>query len=160
MAGKRRRAGDAPSRPFKIPKTANERPTFGNEALAGSRSSPVIHHGVLSSFYSRVCTLRVFLLAQLPSTSRIRRRSLSAFAKDDADSILDTCLVGILTEPSISVKESRKADFITFTQSQQRVTNPTNIHTQQCCMNEVDCPGNRVLSSVWRLTRSSRLSTL
>lgn len=146
MARKRRWADNASSRPLKIPKTANERPTFGNEALARSRSSPVIHHGVLSSFYSRVCTLRVFLLAQLPPTSRVRRRTLSAFAEDNAGSILDTCLVGILKEPSISIKESRKVDFITFTQSQQRATSGTNIHTQRCCMNEVDCRSNRALS--------------
>ncbi|KIW17443.1 hypothetical protein PV08_04637 [Exophiala spinifera] len=134
MARKRRRADHETSRPLKLRKTG---PTFGNEALDRPQSSPGIHHGVLSSFYSRVCTLRVFLLAQLPSTSRVRRRTLAAFAKDHADSLLDTCLVGILKEPSSSITKSRKADFITFTQTQQRVTNGTNIHTQRCCMNEI-----------------------
>lgn len=96
-----------------------------------------IHHDVLSSFYPRVCTLRNYLLDALPTTSRIRRRKLTAFGKHDPLSVLDTCLVGVSRQPSLSVKESRKVDFVTFTQNSYRATNANTGRTQVCSIHEV-----------------------
>lgn len=96
-----------------------------------------IHHDVLSSFYPRVCTLRNYLLGGLPTTSRIRRRKLTAFGKDDPFSILDTCLVGVSRPTSLSVKESRKVDFVTFTQDSYRATNANTARTQASSIHEV-----------------------
>ena len=122
-------------RPTKISKTSNQ---TGNTKLPRVQPTPdVVHHAVLSFFYPKVCTLRVFLLTYLPSTSRVRRRKLSVFGQQDDECILDTCLIGILNEPSVALKQARKVDFVTFTQCQQRATGAHSNRTQQCCLNEV-----------------------
>jgi hypothetical protein len=131
MARKRKCTIATSSRPTKKSKSTNS----GSVGLQDA--SPYVHHNVLSSFYPRVCTLRNYLLAGLPATSRVRRRKLTTFGKDDAASILDTCLVGVLKQSSISVKESRKADFAIFTQTQYRATVPDTGRAQICSVDEV-----------------------
>jgi len=135
MMRKRKCPDTTSNRPTKIPRPANHELLSGNKGLPGSL--PDIQHAVLSSFYPRVCTLRNYLFTSLPATSRVRRRKLISYGKDDNNTILDTCLVGMLKEPSIAVNESRKIDFATFTQSQQRATGACTGRTQQCCMSEV-----------------------
>jgi telomerase reverse transcriptase len=94
-------------------------------------------HKTLSAYYPRVCSLRGYLLDSLPSTSRFRRRLLTAYAKDDTTSILDTCLVGVLSQPSPSASKSRKADYVTFTQT-QRASALDASRPARCCIEEVD----------------------
>src|ERR1700744_2153245 len=110
MSRKRTHTASASSRPTKKPKSAHQEPSSN------------VHHSVLLPFYPRVCTLRDYLLGCLPATSRIRRRKLTIFGGDDSNSILDTCLVGVLKQPSNSMQESRRLDFATFTQTQARAT--------------------------------------
>ncbi|KIX93323.1 uncharacterized protein Z520_10966 [Fonsecaea multimorphosa CBS 102226] len=131
MARKRRCAQTASNRPTKQQKSANHDHADPHHLVSS------VHHAVLSSYYPRVCTLRSYLLAALPATSRVRRHNLTEFGKNDADGVLDTCLVGILKTASVSVKESRKTDFATFTQSQFRATDANTDRAQPCCMNEV-----------------------
>jgi hypothetical protein len=117
---------------------AAKKAKFANRDRDGLREqSPYLHHSVLSSFYPQVCTLRNYLLAGLPTSSRVRRRKLTVFGKDEAASILDTCLVGFFSQPSISVKESRKIEYATFTQSQGRATGANTGRAQPCCIDEV-----------------------
>ncbi|KIW30624.1 uncharacterized protein PV07_06357 [Cladophialophora immunda] len=130
MARKRKCAEATSNRPTKQQKSANY-------DRAGPLHVSTIHHAVLSSYYPKVCTLRSYLLTALPTTSRIRRQKLTLFGKHDANALLDTCLVGILKNTSISVKESRKTDFATFTQSQYRATDPDPRRAQSCYIDEV-----------------------
>ena len=131
MARKRKSAADtATSRP-----TKKQKPASGSVHLQKNTSD--VHHAVLSAFYPRVCTLRNYLLGCLPVTSRVRRRKLTLFGKDDTASVLDTCLVGVLKQPSLSVKESRRLDFASFTQSQHRATGANTGRAQPCCIDEV-----------------------
>ncbi|ETI28779.1 hypothetical protein G647_01230 [Cladophialophora carrionii CBS 160.54] len=130
------------ARKRKCPETtsnrAQKRAKSANRDQNGVRErSPYLHHSVLSSFYPQVCTLRNYLLAGLPTSSRVRRRKLTGFGKDEATSILDTCLVGLLTQPSISVRESRRIEFATFTQTQARATGANTGRAQPCCIDEV-----------------------
>ncbi len=112
--------------------------------------SPYLHHAVLSAFYPQVCSLRNYLLASLPATSRVRRRKLTLIGKDEAASILDTCLVGVLKQPSLSLKELRKADFATFTQTQHHATGANTARSQQVCIDEVgEC---QLDSDYWNAT--------
>lgn len=140
------------NRPTKKPRPANHVLWPGNKGL--TRGSPNIRHTVLSSLYPRVCTLRSYLLASLPASSRVRRRKLTSFERDEATCLLDTCLVGILREPSIALQESRKVDFATFTQSQQRATGACTDRAQPCCMKEVghtlhrpNCVKHRIMAN-------------
>lgn len=107
---------------------------------APSRGEPVQHpHPVISLYYRQVLTLRQFLLQQLPSTSKARRRRILSLkpsaAKTDGDenaagqkpgsgqnpaSLLDTTLVGVPKKPVPTVDNTRQRDFIAFTQSQER----------------------------------------
>ncbi|KAK5195903.1 Telomerase reverse transcriptase [Exophiala xenobiotica] len=150
MTRKRKCPDSASNRPTKVSKTSNQTVALENTKLPGDQPTPdLVNHAVLSSFYPKVCTLRVFLLTYLPSTSRVRRRKLSAFGQQDDECILDTCLVGILNEPSGALKQARKVDFITFTQCQQRATGAQSNRTQQCCLNEI------VDFAIWSLFRGN-----
>ncbi|EXJ61309.1 uncharacterized protein A1O5_11866 [Cladophialophora psammophila CBS 110553] len=131
MARKRKSADTASNRPAKQQKPANHDSGRQQDLLSS------VHHAVLSSYYPRVCTLRSYLLAALPVTSRVRRQKLSVFGKGNATAFLDTCLVGVLKGTSASVKESRKIDFATFTQSQSRATGACTGRAQPFCIDEI-----------------------
>lgn len=107
------------------------------EAVAGL---PTIHHNVLSLCYPRVFTLRNYLLANLPASSRVRRKRLIAHGREDETCILDATFVGVLKEPSISLTRSRKDEFTSFTQRQQRATGAFSGKTLRYSMNEVRMP--------------------
>lgn len=90
-----------------------------------------VRHPLLSLYYTRVLTLRDYLLWKLPPSSIIRRRNL---VKRNADSeggdttnaglqaTLDGTFVGILEETKPTVDAVRQRDFLAFTQSQQRAS--------------------------------------
>ncbi|KAI2064226.1 Telomerase reverse transcriptase, partial [Ophidiomyces ophidiicola] len=75
-------------------------------------------HPVLARFYARVVPLRVYLLAQLPPSSRARRRRLAAHAHhdDELTRLLDDTLVGVLTprNPGAAAAAARQRDFAAF----------------------------------------------
>src|ERR1700739_4888760 len=129
MTRKRKCPDTTSNRPTKLHRPANHERVCGKTEAVGA--FPNIHHAVLSSFYPRVCTLRAYFLANLPPTSRVRRRKLTSIGKDVDSSILDTCFVGVLKEASLPVKKSRKVDFVTFTQSQHRATGAYSGPTRQ-----------------------------
>lgn len=109
----------------------------GHQVSKVSAALPTIHHNVLSSYYHKTCTLRSFLLSKLPATSRVRRKRLDAHEKQDGTGILDTCLVGVLKEPSASQARARKEDFSTFTQTQYTATGAFSGKTLRYSMKEV-----------------------
>ncbi|OAL28381.1 hypothetical protein AYO20_09498 [Fonsecaea nubica] len=143
MARKRKCLEAASNRPTKQQKAANHG-SVGPHHLSSS-----VHHPVLSAYYPRVCTLRSYLLGALPATSRTRREKLATFGKNDAVDLLDNSLVGVLKNTSTSVKQARKTDFATFTQSQSRVTGADTGRTQPCSIDEV------VDFVIWSLFRSN-----
>jgi hypothetical protein len=98
---------------------------------------PTIHHHVLSACYPKVCTLRNYLLASLPASSRVRRKRLNAHGREDDTCILDVSLIGVSKEPSLSLMRSRKGDFASFTQSQHRATGAFSGKTLRYSVNEV-----------------------
>ncbi|KEF53771.1 uncharacterized protein A1O9_10172 [Exophiala aquamarina CBS 119918] len=98
---------------------------------------PTVHHSVLSSYYPKVCTLRNYLLANLPASARVRRKRLGAHGREDETCILDATFVGLLKEPSFSVTISRKDDFASFTQSQHRATGAFSGKTLRYSMKEI-----------------------
>lgn len=97
-------------------------------------------HPVISLYYSRVVTLRQYLLDQLPASSKSRRRRIASVglqggppAKPDLDGdqhqlhsvqqladLLDSTLVGVLKESNPAVDQTRQKDFAAFTASQFR----------------------------------------
>jgi telomerase reverse transcriptase len=93
-------------------------------------------HPVLSQYYPRLVTLRQYLLEQLPSSFKARRRRIASLNANvplnldphnqsiDHDSIianlLDSTLVGVLKESNQSIDHARQRDFAAFTQSEER----------------------------------------
>lgn len=96
-------------------------------------------HPVLSRYYPRVVSLRQYLLEQLPSTSKARRRRIASLGKprhkdvekaangdsDESDKelavLLDQTLIGVSKKTtSAAVVEARQREFAAFTQSEER----------------------------------------
>ncbi|KIX00186.1 uncharacterized protein Z518_10324 [Rhinocladiella mackenziei CBS 650.93] len=144
---KRKYPNNTSDRPAKLRRTSNGKSLSRNRD--GAAALPNVRHAVLSTFYPKVCALRDYLLANLPSTSRVRRRKLTSYGRDEEDYVLDTCLVGVLKEASPDVKKTRKDDFATFTQSQQRATGTHHARTQRCSIKEI------LDFVVWLLFRSN-----
>lgn len=112
----------------------------GGNHRTGAELKPALGitpHQLLSGYYKTVSTLRAFLVANLPVSSRIRRRRLLLHGRDQESCLLDTCLVGLLKEPSPSTKQDRKLDFQSFTQSQQCGTGATSARLSRVSMSEV-----------------------
>src|SRR5271156_3374211 len=118
MAPKRKHS-TYPDQPNKLRKISASCTTTGLKEPADAK------HGVLSSYYRRVLSLRDFLLFRLPRTSRARRRKVLAFRGPldcKNQSFLDTTLIGILQYPKPVVIEARKQDLVAFTQTRQGLT--------------------------------------
>lgn len=134
MGKKRKRPGKsdqdrgptAPSHPsitasprrFKCPKA----PASRNDHTA---------HPVIARYYREVLTLRHYLLRQLPTSSKLRRRRIASLGSSTAPEhgqpepqpladLLDATLVGVLKQPSPKVDSERQRDYRAFTQSQSR----------------------------------------
>lgn len=78
---------------------------------------------LLPLYYSRVVSLRQFLLSKLPTSSKFRRRRIISYGLDleltrNEPHFLDSTIVGVLRESSFAVDEERGRDFVAFTQSQ------------------------------------------
>jgi len=137
MKRKRRCQGATGGRPTKRHHATDANQSIINKRAATAAALPTIRHNVLSSCYPTVCTLRNYLLASLPASSRVRLKRLSAHGQEGENCILDDTLVGVLREPSISLARSRKDDFASFTQSQHRATGAFSGKTSRYSMNEV-----------------------
>ena len=73
------------------------------------------NHPTLCLYYSQVLTLRAYLIANIPGTSKLRRRRILAAH----DSLLDQTLIGTTTVKKAqakSIEPSRSKDFETFSQ--------------------------------------------
>ncbi|KAJ5717406.1 Telomere reverse transcriptase [Penicillium malachiteum] len=84
-------------------------------------------HPVISLYYRQVLSLRQYLLSQLPTTSKLRRRRITSLrsAPDRSNiqplvDLLDTTVVGVLKESSPTVQSERQKEYRAFTQSQSR----------------------------------------
>lgn len=117
---------------------------------AQANGEPIPHaHPVISLYYPQVLTLRQYLLQQLPSSSKLRRRRIRSFkaaagaaaedknATDQLANLLDTTLVGAPKESVPAVDRSRHRSFAAFTQSQDR---------SQCTDTGPPCPQSEVMS--------------
>ena len=94
-----------------------KRPRTQSQPSSRGESPSVIaattQHAVLNQLYPRVCSLRVYVLSRLPSTSKIRRRKVAAVGRADGApgstlseaersvaALLDQTLVGVSSEES------------------------------------------------------------
>lgn len=114
----------------------------------GSRQKNETTHPVISRYYLRVLTLRRYLLEQLPSSSKSRRRRIASLGLQGGDSpreqniqdltlLLDSTLVGILREPNQKSDQERQKDFATFTQSQYKSSLTSTDTGPTCPQSEV-----------------------
>lgn len=108
-------------------------------------TSVTVEHPVLSRYYRRVVTLRQYLLQELPSSSKARRRRITSAGKQDENNktnpnasavaasiqgrsdggidfarFLDSTLVGLLHCPSPAELEARQREYAIFSQSEER----------------------------------------
>lgn len=140
-----------------------------NKRQKSASVSLTTEHPVLSRYYRRVVTLRQYLLEELPSSSKARRRQITSAGKrdennktdlaaskiaapsqDHADSgidfarFLDSTLVGLLHCPSPAELDARQREFAIFSQSEERPllgtdTGPCN-HQSEVSENSVIDP--------------------
>ena len=92
---------------------------------------------VLTSCYPRVLTLREYFLARLPASSCVRRKNLEELGELEHDRVLDTCLVGVLTDPSAELQQERAQELVTFTQTQGIASGCHTSRGQSCSVDEV-----------------------
>ncbi|KAI1147866.1 hypothetical protein F4825DRAFT_125496 [Nemania diffusa] len=112
-----------------------KRPNSADEVITkkkkkGSSQSSVgsrVQHAVLSHYYTQVQSLREYVIAQLPSSSRIRRRKISAVgvvSKPGASlsdverslgALLDTTLIGF-SKPTTEEESPRMDGWKSFSQ--------------------------------------------
>lgn len=93
-----------------VPHSSRKKPKI--DVPASKTRSPV-----LALCYTKVLTLRDYLLTRLPPASRVRRKKLQELSNPIHNSLLDTYLVGISSDPSTKIKQQRVREFVTFTQT-------------------------------------------
>ena len=125
MARKRKRPSQvAWAEPQSHKRAKTNRPSSTCKQGVLAKLSP--RHSVLKSYYPRVLSLREFLLEKLPPTSKFRRRQLNGIGSGSRKcgnghiNYMDTTLVGVLRESDAFTEETRRRDFLAFTQSQQK----------------------------------------
>lgn len=122
------------------------------ESSKGSVARGNHTHPVISLYYRQVLSLRQYLLSQLPVTSKLRRRRITALrASPDRTNVqpladlLDTTIVGLLKESSPTIDSQRQKDYRAFTQSQSRSvvvstdTGPTSPQSEVCAARNPNC---------------------
>ncbi|PCH03091.1 Reverse transcriptase [Penicillium occitanis (nom. inval.)] len=122
-----------------------------NKRQRTATTSVTIEHPVLSRYYRRVVTLRQYLLEELPSSSKARRRRIISAGKRDENNktspnvsaiavstqgsayggidfarFLDSTLVGLLHCPSPAELEARQREYAIFSQSEERSLHGTD----------------------------------
>lgn len=97
-------------------------------------ASDLVEHPTLCLYYHRVMTLRQFLLASLPPTSRIRRRKIASIGRNEPileeerflASLLDYTLVCAVRDESSILKKPLEKDFVSFSQQANPSTGSSN----------------------------------
>lgn len=97
-------------------------------------ASTLVGHPTLCLYYHRVMTLRHFLLASLPPTSRIRRRKIASIGRNEPileeerclASLLDYTLVCAVSDESSIPKKPLEKDFVSFSQQANLSTGSSN----------------------------------
>ena len=92
---------------------------------------------VLTSCYPKILTLREYFLARLPSSSRVRRKRIKEWQDSTPERILDTSLVGILSEPNSELQQERARELASFTQTQRALNASNTARGQTCSLAEV-----------------------
>ena len=140
MARKRKRAGRGAASTEPSGKR-QKLGTDGDLAPAGVKAENV-HHPSLSPYYSQVLSLRAYLLAKLPRSSRARRRRLASLGRaskaggrhecdgngnnlvggQDLVELLDTTLVGMSETPLLHIGGPQRLDRTRFSQPPPTMT--------------------------------------
>src|SRR5947207_2788171 len=148
MTGKRKFPDATDTSPRKKrAQTVNNETGPHEHTYTNNRAVP---HKLLSLYYPRVVSLRQFLLSSLPLSSTSRRRRVSTYgARNGHHSLfLDSTLVGVLSEPHVTAKETRQRDFTAFTQS-QNATDRSN-GSSGSAAGQRFAEVSRTVRSVWR----------
>lgn len=125
------RAKSSPQQPSSI--SSPHLKANGNQAPSTAETS----HPVISLYYRQVVTLRQYILQRIPKSSKSRRRRIAAVRGGDGNvagnlddpgtgktqdrdlaNILDTTLVGIWKELPPTQSQTRRRDFVAFSQAQ------------------------------------------
>lgn len=124
-----KRVKSSPQQPSSI--SSHHLKANGNEAPSTAETS----HPVISLYYRQVVTLRQYILQRIPKSSKSRRRRIAAVCGGDGAgslddpgtgktqnrdlaNILDTTLVGIWKELPPTQSQTRRRDFVAFSQAQ------------------------------------------
>ncbi|PWY77241.1 hypothetical protein BO94DRAFT_472976 [Aspergillus sclerotioniger CBS 115572] len=169
MGKKRKRPvkGDRASNKSSQADLATASTCFKNKSSLGRAHAEEHAHPVISLYYPQVVTLRQYLLRQIPLSSRSRRRRIVSIRDDqppvrisnDGHSgaqlakLLDTTLVGILTESPPTCNEERRQELAAFTQSQSRSELISTDTGPPCAQAEIV---DFVISSLFNRNRFSR----
>ncbi|CZR51337.1 related to telomerase reverse transcriptase [Phialocephala subalpina] len=130
MAGKRKR---------KRPGAADEGDQKRQKVAAGSNAKePVVKQALLNQYYPEVLSLKEYLLANLPSTSKIRRRKISSIGRKPEDKesdrklcqFLENSLIGVCKNRDLS-QDERWSQWTTFSQKPDDSTSFANLSTSQ-----------------------------
>ncbi|RAK99664.1 telomerase reverse transcriptase [Aspergillus ibericus CBS 121593] len=170
MGKKRKRPVKGDRAPDKSSQAGTASTGFENQSSQSSlaRGHAEEHaHPVISLYYPQVVSLRQYLLRQIPLSSRSRRRRIVSVRDDqppvgtsnDSRSgaqlakLLDTTLVGILTETPPTCNEERRQELAAFTQSQSRSELASTDIGPPCAQAEIV---DFVISSLFSHNRFSR----
>lgn len=129
MAGRRKRK-----------RTGNSEVGEKRQKVAGgfNAKDPIVKHALLDQYYPEVSSLREYLLARLPPSSKIRRKKILSVGRkpDDKESdrklshFLDHTLVGVFQNGDCS-QEDRWRQWPTFSQKPDESTSFGNLSTIQ-----------------------------
>ncbi|KAE8444198.1 hypothetical protein EG329_000795 [Mollisiaceae sp. DMI_Dod_QoI] len=128
MAGKRKRK-----------RSANEGDQKRQKLAGGfNGKDPIVKKALLQQYYSEVSSLREYLLARLPSASKVRRKKISSVGRKPEDKendrrlslFLDDTLVGVCKNVSLS-QEERWRQWTTYSQKPDESTSFANLSTAQ-----------------------------
>ncbi|PYI10604.1 hypothetical protein BO78DRAFT_360710 [Aspergillus sclerotiicarbonarius CBS 121057] len=167
MGKKRKRPVKGDRAPDKSSQTGTTSTCFENQSSLARAHAEEHAHPVISLYYPQVVTLRQYLLRQIPLFSKSRRRRIVSVRGDQSpvgisnDSrsgaqlakLLDTTLVGILTESPPTCNEERRQELAAFTQSQSRSELASTDTGSPCAQAEIV---DFVISSLFSRNRFAR----
>lgn len=96
-------------------------------------------HPLLNKCYPEVKSLKCYILDQLPPTSRLRKRQLSYFERENTEQhdFLNKTLVGIKESTPPSIRSARLLQLSQFTQA-QRSAHSHSAAAPSCSLDEVN----------------------
>ncbi|PYH78935.1 hypothetical protein BO82DRAFT_316347, partial [Aspergillus uvarum CBS 121591] len=134
---------------------------FRNPSSCSSDHATRLTHPVISLYYQRVVTLRQFLLRQIPSVSRSRRRKIVSIRTDPAEGAYDSCsdshrelailldstLVGITQDPSPARDHERSQELAALRKSQPKSQLASTDTGPPCAQAELV---DRAIALIWK----------